>query len=162
MKLEDTHSGLERMERATCLQLLAEECVGRLIIVRGSAPEVFPVNYAMDGDAVVFRSDPGTKVTVGPRAPAAFEIDHLDRTTREGWSVIVFGRLEEVTRFDSTTWSRVSHLSVDPWAGGEKEHWMRLVPSRISGRRISRREPVRWAENRRTIGPGARSGPRSS
>lgn len=25
---------------------------------------------------------------------------------------------------------------VDPWAGGDKAHWMRLVPDRVTGRRI--------------------------
>jgi hypothetical protein len=66
----------------------------------------------------------------------AFEIDAFDRTTRTGWSVIVTGRLEEVTPFDATTLDRVSNLPVEPWAGGDKPHWMRLVPSRVSGRRI--------------------------
>ena len=28
---------------------------------------------------------------------------------------------------------------VDPWAGGDKAHWMRLVPDRVTGRRIRAR-----------------------
>ena len=27
---------------------------------------------------------------------------------------------------------------VEPWAGGEKAHWMRLFPDRITGRRLTR------------------------
>jgi len=27
-------------------------------------------------------------------------------------------------------------LPVDPWAGGAKEHWLRLVPDRLTGRAL--------------------------
>ena len=37
---------------------------------------------------------------------------------------------------ESTTWERIQALPVQPWAGGAKEHWMRLTPSRITGRRL--------------------------
>lgn len=143
MKLDDPRTGLERLDRATCLELLAGDCVGRLILVRGSAPEIFPMNYAMDGEAIVFRTDPGTKLAIGARAPACFEIDGFDRDHRTGWSVAVYGRMEEVTRFDAATWERVQRLAVEPWAGGTKEHWLRLMPDRISGRRLDDASRVR-------------------
>ena len=50
--------------------------------------------------------------------------------------MVVTGRLEEVTEFDAPALERVRSLPVEPWAGGERAHWMQLVPSRISGRRI--------------------------
>jgi nitroimidazol reductase NimA-like FMN-containing flavoprotein (pyridoxamine 5'-phosphate oxidase superfamily) len=127
---------LERLDRETCVQLLAGESVGRVVVVRGGSPEIFPVNYAMDGEAIVFRTDVGTKLLAGPRSPACFEIDHIDHDTREGWSVVAFGQIEEVTRFDTRTWARVHQLAVVPWAGGTKDHWLRLAPGRITGRRI--------------------------
>lgn len=136
MTTTDPRSGLERIDRDECLRLLAAEEVGRVAVVHGNTPAIFPVNYVLDGSAIVFRTDPGTKLEAGPRAPACFEIDAVDRTTRVGWSVVATGRLEEVTRYDSQTWSRVRDLPVEPWAGGEKAHWMRLVPDQISGRRI--------------------------
>ena len=142
MRLEDPRTGLERLDRAECLRLLADDSVGRLVIVRGGAPEIFPVNYAMDGDDVVFRSDEGTKL-LGTRAVTCFEIDHVDRATRTGWSVVLFGRLEEISPLDSTAWARVHALAVAPWAGGVKDHWMRIVPNRISGRRLGPRRTAR-------------------
>jgi uncharacterized protein len=133
----DARTGLEIIEPDECRRLLAADEVGRLAIVDGGSPALFPVNYALDGDAIVFRTAPGTKLSEGTRGRVAFEVDDFDREARTGWSVIVVGRLEEVTEYDSRTLERVTSLPVEPWTGGEKSHWMRLVPSRISGRRIA-------------------------
>ncbi|MBN2623445.1 MAG: pyridoxamine 5'-phosphate oxidase family protein [Acidimicrobiales bacterium] len=132
----DARTGLEVIDPDECRRLLGGDVVGRLAIVDGGTPVVFPVNYVLDGDAVVFRTAPGTKLAVGPRGAVAFEIDDIDRTTRTGWSVLVTGRLEEVTEFDGATLERVKQLPVEPWSGGDTPHWMRLVPSRVTGRRI--------------------------
>jgi nitroimidazol reductase NimA-like FMN-containing flavoprotein (pyridoxamine 5'-phosphate oxidase superfamily) len=136
MRMIDTRTGLEIVDRDECVRLLAGEQLGRLALATGGEPAIFPVNYALDGEAIVFRTAPGTKLDAAGRAPAAFEIDAADPATRSGWSVVVTGRLEEVTRFLPATWERVRHLAVQPWAAGERDHWMRLVPSRITGRRI--------------------------
>lgn len=136
MRMVDDRSGLVSMSRDECLRLLAGDRVGRLAIVDGRTPVILPVNYAMDGEVVVFRTAPGTKLEVGPRSPAAFEIDAFDREHHTGWSVLVTGRLEEIDEHDTRTLERVEHLGVSPWAAGPKPHWMRLVPTRITGRRI--------------------------
>lgn len=136
MQLLDARTGMERLPREECLELLAGEEIGRLGVVDFDTPTIFPVNYMMDGDTVVFRTDPGTKLDKGPHDRVSFEIDAFDRERRTGWSVVAFGRLEEVTRFDATTYKRVSALGIEPWAGGDKQHWMRLVPDRITGRRV--------------------------
>jgi nitroimidazol reductase NimA-like FMN-containing flavoprotein (pyridoxamine 5'-phosphate oxidase superfamily) len=115
---------------------LASDEIGRLAVVAGNTAIVLPVNYALDGETVVFRTDPGTKLDHGPRARASFEVDSFDRDRRTGWSVVATGRLEEVTPYDAATYERVRRLPVDPWAGGDKAHWMRLVPDRVTGRRI--------------------------
>ena len=136
MKMVDARTGIEWLEPEECLRLLAEDEIGRLAVRDGDTPVIFPVNYRLDGEAIVFRADPGTKLSSGPRAPVSFEIDAFDREHRSGWSVVVVGRLEEVTRYDTATYDRVHGLPVDQWAGGEKGHWMRLVPTRITGRRV--------------------------
>lgn len=136
MRLIDSHSGIEVIGRAECLRLLGEDCIGRLAVVAGGEPMIFPVNYVLDGDAVVFRTAPGSKLRAGPRAPASFEIDAFDRERRCGWSVVATGQLEEVTTFDALTFERVLDLGVDPWADGDRSHWMRLVPGRVTGRRV--------------------------
>ena len=137
MKITDARTGLEWIDREECLALLARDVVGRLATAIGGSAQIYPVNYVLDGEAIVFRTDPGSKLTAGGRARAAFEIDDIDREHRSGWSVVVSGRLEEVTHYETKTMQRVAALPIDPWAGGEKAHYMRLIPERITGRRIT-------------------------
>jgi nitroimidazol reductase NimA-like FMN-containing flavoprotein (pyridoxamine 5'-phosphate oxidase superfamily) len=132
----DARTGIAWLDRDECVRRLGEDEIGRLAVSDGGVPTIFPVNYRLDGEAIVFRTDPGTKLADGPRTPVCFEVDHFDREHRTGWSVVVIGRLEEVTQYDARTLTRVHELPVDPWAGGEKAHWMRVVPTRITGRRV--------------------------
>jgi nitroimidazol reductase NimA-like FMN-containing flavoprotein (pyridoxamine 5'-phosphate oxidase superfamily) len=138
MQLLDARTGLERLTHAECLSLLADDEIGRLAFAVGGTAEIFPINYVLDGETIVFRTDPGTKLSNGPGSRATFEIDDFDRASRSGWSVIAVGRLEEVTDFDARTLARVRELGVDPWAG-DKQHWLRLLIERTSGRRLSPR-----------------------
>lgn len=126
---------LEPLFRDQCLKLLATQMVGRLGIVEGGAPLILPVNYALDGDEVVFRTDPGTKLAHGVRGSVCFEVDRIDAASESGWSVVIRGRLEEVTNLDDPEFTAHIHsLTVRPWAGGAKAHWMRVVPTAITGR----------------------------
>ena len=136
--LVDARTGLEVIDPDECRRLLAGDEIGRLAIISGATPAVFPVNYALDGDTVVFRTAPGTKLAQGPRARVAFEIDRFDRSDRTGWSVVLTGRLEEVTTYDARTLERVTRLPLESWACGVKAHWMRILPGSITGRRIRR------------------------
>lgn len=136
--LDDTQSE-HRMDREECLRLLRIDDLGRLAIIQGGAPSIFPVNYAMDGESIVFRTAPGTKLMHGSGSLAAFEIDFVSPEDREGWSVVATGRLEEVGDLDADLSERVRHLGVRPLASGVKDHWMRLVPGLISGRRVGTR-----------------------
>jgi uncharacterized protein len=136
MSISDPRSGLDRLTHEECMALLAGDEIGRLAVIDFGAPLVFPVNYALDGEHIVMRTDPGTKLDRGVPSRACFEIDAFDRATRSGWSVIASGRLEEVTRFDPA-FRHLSDLEVTPWAAGDKHHWLRLVPERVTGRRLT-------------------------
>jgi len=135
MRARDARTGIEMLDRDHCLRLLANDEVGRLAVISGGAPVILPVNYAMDGEAVVVRTAAGTKLDA-VATPACFEIDAFDRSTRHGWSVVVSGRLEEVDGYASRDLARLRSLGVSPWAEGERDHFLRLVPSRITGRRV--------------------------
>jgi len=131
MTLFDARSGIEIMGRDECLELLRADVIGRVGVIQAGAPVVLPVNYAMDGDDVVFRTAPGSKLDTGPSARGCFEIDSFDRATRTGWSVMVAGRLEEVMPYAVP---QLTQLNVQPWATGTRNHWMRLRSTRITGR----------------------------
>jgi hypothetical protein len=137
MQLTDLNSGLEVIDRAECLRLLAGEEVGRLGVVAGGRPEIFPINFALDGDSVIFRTDPGTKLAAAIRGPVVFEVDRLDEATHSAWSVIIHGRADHVTAYGSPgLLHRTAHLAGNPWSGISREHVLRIVPTTVTGRRI--------------------------
>ena len=135
MRLIDERTGLDVMDRDECLRLLALHHIGRLAFVTGGRPTVLPVNYVMDGNDVVFRTDDGAKLTTAVReALVAFEIDWNDPVDHTGWSVVLSGRAEEI--LDRTELTKVQALPLQPWAKGEKAHWIRVHGDRITGRRV--------------------------
>lgn len=136
MRLIDDRTGVEVLERDACLRLLRSNSVGRVAAMSGGRPIVLPVNYAMDGDSVVFRTAPGTKLTAAVRGAAvAFEIDHADPVFHTGWSVMVSGWAEEV--IDAEAIERLERLPLRAWAPGEKEHWVRISAEAVTGRRVA-------------------------
>lgn len=94
MRAVSRQSGIEIIDSDECRRLLAQDEIGRLAVIIGATPMILPVNYALDGDAVVFRTMPGSRLDVG-QGHAAFDVDSFDRVCRSGWSVLVTGHLEE-------------------------------------------------------------------
>jgi len=135
MRAVSRHSGIEIIDADECRRLLAQDEVGRVAVTIGATPMILPVNYTLDGDAIVFRTMPGSRFDVG-QGLAAFEVDNFDRARRSGWSVLVTGHLEEVSRQQAEEMARVQALDVETWAPGVREMWMRLRPSFITGRVI--------------------------
>jgi hypothetical protein len=91
----------------------------------------------MDGTTVVIRTHAGTILRVAEHANVTFEVDDIDRRTRTGWSVLVRGQAEEVGEGHRVELvARTQATGVEPWAPGDKGHWLRIIPHEISGRRI--------------------------
>ena len=120
-----------------CLRLLATQEVGRLVVTAAGRPQVFPVNYALDGDTIVFRTAPGTKLSAIGRSSVAFQVDGWSALAQHRWSVVVQGLAEEVTSADAPSLrSRLTRLPLYPLAAGEKLHYVRIVPLSVSGSRF--------------------------
>ena len=134
-------SPVPSLVRSECLGLLRQVPVGRIaFVVADGWPVVVPVNYAVDGEAIVFRTDPGAKLEAVFRAPrVAFEVDSFDRLYTSGWSVLVHGIAREVGPEERERLESTLHLS--PWAGGPKYHWVRVPMLQVTGRRL----PRAWA-----------------
>jgi nitroimidazol reductase NimA-like FMN-containing flavoprotein (pyridoxamine 5'-phosphate oxidase superfamily) len=130
------HSGVEVIASDECRRLLSEDVIGRVAVVIGATPMILPVNYALDGDAIVMRTMPGSRLDLG-QGHAAFEVDNFDRQTQSGWSVLVTGDLEEVSWYNTKEIERLQALPVQPWATGERNLWLRLRPGFITGRIVS-------------------------
>ncbi len=129
-------SALRAIDRAECLRLLEDQRLGRVGVCVDEQPVILPVNYVVDGNQVVFRTDPGTKLHAAVGRPVAFEVDGFDRLYHEGWSVLVVGAAEEVDAPNEI--ARLSTLPLGPWAPGPKAHWVRIRPGAITGRRLQR------------------------
>jgi nitroimidazol reductase NimA-like FMN-containing flavoprotein (pyridoxamine 5'-phosphate oxidase superfamily) len=129
-------TGLEPMTRDACWARLRAGTLGRIGVVSGREPLVLPVNYAVDGDRLVFRTGAGTKfhaMVVGN--PISLEIDDADDVYHTGWSVLAVGTAHEVT--DPAELDRlVRTVRMRPWAEGDKSHWMVLAPDRVTGREL--------------------------
>lgn len=105
--------------------------VGRVAVAAPSGPpEVAPVNYVLDGDAIVFRTGLGTKLTLLRHSAATFEVDAVDPVEGVAWSVVFKGRAYEPSHWET------DFLHVEPMADGPRRQWVRLVPESITGRRI--------------------------
>lgn len=132
--MTDTRVAMEELEPGSCWALLAAAEVGRLAVVVDSAPDVFPVNHAVLGDRVLFRTAAGTKLFAAVGRDVAFEVDGFDGST--AWSVVAKGVAEEVLDENG---QRVADERLEPWLDSEKQHVLALRVETVTGRRFPRR-----------------------
>ena len=131
-------SVLEELSDANCLELLGRSTLGRISIVVGGQPQIFPVNYAMSGRLVVFRTGAGTKLFHAPEAKVAFEIDDFDPITGIGWSVMVQGIAHDATDvYYDVSWAAHA-ASPEPLAPRARVFVVAVEPTMITGRRFAK------------------------
>jgi uncharacterized protein len=121
-----------------CLELLKNYHFGRIAVVVDGHPIIFPINYAVDGDAVVFRTNTGAKLSGAVMGQVAFEIDGTDEAARTGWSVIVQGVGSEITAALDRRSEQLRQLEAEPWVPGERTRWVEILPQSVTGRRLRR------------------------
>jgi nitroimidazol reductase NimA-like FMN-containing flavoprotein (pyridoxamine 5'-phosphate oxidase superfamily) len=121
---------------AKCRELLAGGVFGRVALCTPSGPRIFPVNYSVVSEAVVFRTSAyGMVANHDWSSPMAFEVDHVDYADHKGWSVVAIGqaeRVEDPEELDhiKRTWDP------RPWAGGTRPLYVRLAWDELTGRRL--------------------------
>jgi uncharacterized protein len=121
-----------------CEDLLSAARVGRLGVIVDGRPEIFPINHVYDhaSGCVVFPTNASTKFRAALNWPTvAFEVDGVDPDDAGAWSVAVVGRAEELT--DAVEIERLARQRSALWAAGQSTRWLRIVPSKVTGRRIS-------------------------
>jgi hypothetical protein len=131
----DAWTLLEHVPPDECWDILVAAGVGRIGVIVGDAPEVYPLNFVVDGRSVVFRTDSGSKLLGLRRNPmVCLEVDGFDFEAHTGWSVLLKGRASEVT--DAAELRVVEELPLHFWTAGQKSHWMRITPTEVTGRRL--------------------------
>jgi nitroimidazol reductase NimA-like FMN-containing flavoprotein (pyridoxamine 5'-phosphate oxidase superfamily) len=132
-----TKRTLDVVSSEDCYALLAEVTLGRLVYVDEDGPAAVPVNYALVGHDIAFRSDPGSKIGALGDRPVAFEVDQVDAVSRSGWSVLVRGRAE-IVALDQVPalLARVEGAPPLPWKKGIHGIWVVITPTAVTGRRL--------------------------
>lgn len=128
--------GLRVLDLDECVERLTRTPVGRIAFVSSGDLVVFPVNHAVDGMSVVFRTRFGSKMEVATSAGhVAFEVDGYDPAAETGWSVVLKGRAELV--YDEADTRRYDDLGLRSWADPEgRGQWVRIRPDEVSGREL--------------------------
>jgi nitroimidazol reductase NimA-like FMN-containing flavoprotein (pyridoxamine 5'-phosphate oxidase superfamily) len=125
---------LTTLTDAECRQLLDRGGIGRIGCLDGDQPVVLPVNYAVHHGRLIFRVAPGSDLAQHAHGKVAFEVDRIDEGMREGWSVLVLGRARMLTEAEVRTVA--ADVWLEPWAGGDRDVFIRIDPHHTSGRRI--------------------------
>ena len=128
---------MEELDEAECLRLLASTTVGRVGFVVEDRPIVLPVNYAVDGRTVVFRTGEGTVLNKAALHVIAFEVDKIDDATHSGWSVLAQGVAQDVGTAIDTRSEQLRRLALVTWAPDRRDRWFRLDAETLTGRRLS-------------------------
>lgn len=140
--MADTPDPVVSLSDAECWERLHTQELGRLVTHVGDVLDIFPVNYVVDGESVLFRTAQGSKLfelTVNDEV--LFEVD--DHTETDAWSVIVRGRAHPLDR--SAEVERADGLGLKPWIPTLKYTYVRVEATSLSGRAFERGpEPDRY------------------
>ena len=127
---------LEQLSRDECLRLVGQVPLGRIVYTRQALPAVELVNFTLDNDEIVIRTDASGKLAAATRgAVVAFEADNVDIATHMGWSVTIIGYSRAVT--DGADLHHLEQADLSPWAPGKRDHFIRITPEIVNGRRIT-------------------------
>ncbi len=127
---------LEELTTEECRELLATAQVGRLALGTEAGLRIYPVNFALHGDDIVFRTLPyGQLADNVVDAQVAFSVDDLDRELRSGWHVLAVGVCRRVEATEEMQEVR-AEADPDPWAEGQRTLFFRIVCEELTGRRV--------------------------
>ncbi len=121
------------LSASDCWNLLAGVSIGRLVTSVDGEPEIFPVNFVVQDRTVLFRTAEGTKlVSSAINNRVLFEAD--GHGAHEGWSVVIKGTARMLHTSEQVEKAESAQLL--PWTATLKQHYVRVVPLSISGRRF--------------------------
>ena len=119
-------SGLAILAPDDCYDRLRHAHVGRIGFVDQGEMVILPVNIAIDGHSIVFRTGHGAKLSTAVMgSPVCVEVDDWDDFEHTGWSVLARGVAEEV--LDDEQIAHLETLPVRPWANPDvRPRWVRV------------------------------------
>ena len=112
-----------QLEVGRCLSLLARSSIGRVGLVIGPLPFVYPVRYDMSNGHILFGLSIDQVATAIDDAVVALQADGFDEDRGRRWTVLAIG---PATAVEPTWEGAAGHLHPD-------RHTFRLRPKMISG-----------------------------
>jgi hypothetical protein len=128
------HPVLEVLTRQHCEAHLAVGGVGRIVYSASRGPVALPVNFEFTEGEIIFSTNESKAAAIGGQAVVGFEVDRVDDSMSEGWSVLVSGRGRRIE--DANESQRLSSLDLEAWAGGSRHSLVAIMPDEITGRVI--------------------------
>ncbi|MEV8213244.1 pyridoxamine 5'-phosphate oxidase family protein [Leifsonia sp. NPDC077715] len=126
---------VQELSRDECRELLKRGELGRLATAAGGESDIFPVNYYSDGDRILIRTAPGTKLLeLTVHSAVAFETDGY--TDDEAWSVVVHGRARQLD--SQAEVDEADQAPLRPWIPTLKYRYVHIDIDALSGRRFLR------------------------
>jgi nitroimidazol reductase NimA-like FMN-containing flavoprotein (pyridoxamine 5'-phosphate oxidase superfamily) len=126
---------LRTLGPAECFDLLGPDGIGRIGFASAAGIVMLPVNFAVTGKTIVFRTAADTLLALYANGLVSFEADCFDEVTRGGWSVLVLGHAHRVTA-EREVRQLEDRTDLQPWAGGARDVYVRITPTQITGRRV--------------------------
>ena len=125
-----------------CWEALSGEEFGRLAFLLGDEINLVPINYAVDGETLLFRTAEGSKLLgVVMHPEVVFEIDRF--SDEEALSVIIHGTARKLEEDEE---HRAESVPLRPWVDTEKYNVVEIAPSRVTGRHFDLNRP--WLKMR--------------
>jgi nitroimidazol reductase NimA-like FMN-containing flavoprotein (pyridoxamine 5'-phosphate oxidase superfamily) len=130
---EQASGHVHTLSEERCRELLGSHHEGRIAWTAADGPQLLPVSYTLYDGQVAFRTSPyGALAQFAGPTMVAFEIDDIEPVAGVGWSVLVRGRAEPVTRAFplATLWA---DQEMTPWASGTRNLVVLIEEHSISG-----------------------------
>lgn len=136
MTRDDPSNVVSVLTESECHFLLESADLARIAFAFEGQVEIFPINYCVNGNIIVFRTGAGTKLSAVAKTAVAVEADSWDPRSGIGWGVVAKGLAEEITPNPGRSAEHLRWLPVHPAAPGEQSHWVGMKPTEITGRRF--------------------------
>ena len=122
--------GVTQLSAEQCWAMLRAHEFGRLAFRLAEEVHITPINYAVDHDALLFRTAEGNKLlSVVLGSQVAFEIDEYDQDSAR--SVVVRGWPRLLGEDEA---HRADNVPLRPWVPGLKCNVVEIAPEAITGR----------------------------
>jgi nitroimidazol reductase NimA-like FMN-containing flavoprotein (pyridoxamine 5'-phosphate oxidase superfamily) len=119
-----------------CLTLLRGKRVGRIAMTTPAGLRILPVSYSVVEEQVVFRTLPYGEIANNVAdADVAFEVDELDESLQQGWSVMAAGPCHRIEDPAQVHFVRATD-DPEPWAVGQRNLYFRIDWTTLTGRQV--------------------------